>query len=76
MPDKFERGEIFKIYINKILKNSSELEIWRFIENSENLSGKQIEETINRSVEIATFENRKKIETKDILLAINELKVK
>lgn len=74
-PDKFERDEIFKIHLRKRGQLHPSINLSRIIDESENLSGAEIELIIKNGIEKMFVENRIKISENDLLDSIKILRI-
>ncbi len=74
-PDKFERDEIFKIHLRKRGQFHQYINLSRVINESENLSGAEIELIIKNGIEKMLIDNRNQISEHDLLDSIKILRI-
>lgn len=70
LPNKEERRKIFEIHISKKQRNVAKFDLERLVDVSEKYTGAEIESCIEAAMYEAFSDNKRDIDTKDIILAI------
>lgn len=72
LPSQDERGDIFKIHINKNGRNASEFDLERLVASTQNFSGSEIEQSIISAMYDA-FDDNADINTDRVMTAVQEI---
>ena len=71
IPQDFERAEIFRIHIKKLKRNADDFDLKKLSENSVDLSGREIEQTLKESM-YESFYSKKELSTEIILNVLSK----
>lgn len=73
LPKPSERGEVFKIHLNKRKRNPVNFEIECLVKNSEGMSGAEIEQAVISSLyDVFAANGKEDIQTEDVLKSLKE----
>lgn len=74
LPADDEREEIIKIHLEKRKRDPSKFDMKLLVKKSEDFTGAELEKAVKDSLALAWSDNKREVETKDVLAAINGTK--